>query len=213
MASEIAADLKENDHDELKDMIATLGDDQRGAIFHALSLSPGMGSAELAARLDLPAATVRKQLRKLMESGMVHVKGREVRRGVQKLYFAHRRPAWIGEDDDRTLPPRWRQKMDLGVLRRVTKDAGRAIGASGYGDRPGRMVATHAATVDTRAWRELSALQHEMLDRMTSIIEAGTARRAEDGAGEGVSLTTALLLLELPPESDDEASESSTVLA
>lgn len=195
------------DGEELNAFLATLANTGHLAIFRTLAFVPGMGSTELAARLDLPPAAVRRHLRALMELGMVHVKEREVRRGVQKLYFANTRPAWITEQHDATLSPRQRQTIDLNILRSIVADARRAIGSPGYGARPGRMVAGYPATVDVRAWRELSELQHETLERMTAIIDAGRARQSESGTDEeAISLRAALLLMEVPARGDEDDS-------
>jgi DNA-binding transcriptional ArsR family regulator len=212
MATDVVTAGRTGDDAELESMVATLSDPQRLAIYRTLLLTPGMGSTELAARLDLFPATVRKQLRALMELGMVHVQEREVRRGMQKLYFACTRHAWLTERHDAALSRRQRQTVDLNILRNIVADARRALARSDYGTRLGRMVAGDSATVDDRAWQELSELQHEMLERMTAIIDAGRARQSENGADEEtVSIRTALLLLELPAESREEEGVPSSV--
>lgn len=209
MATEAAVGEGGVEGKELDASLATLTNPQRLAVYRTLALSPGMGSTELAVRLDLPPATVRKHLRALMELGMVHVQEREVRRGVQKLYFAHTRNAWLTDEYDATLSCRQRRTVDLNVLRNIVADARRAIGSPDYGARAGRIVAGWTATVDDRAWRELSELQHEMLKRMNAIIDAGRARQSETGREEeAIPIRTALLLLELPAEPDDEEGES-----
>jgi DNA-binding transcriptional ArsR family regulator len=187
----------------LEASLAVLTDPQRLGIIRALGFRPGMGSAELARWLDLPAPTVRKQLRFLMELDMVHVKEREARRGVQKLYFVNRHRPWVTFDGDSDLDSGQRRSVDFEILRALLADARRAMGADGYGSRPGRMVASQPATVDLRAWREISQLQQECLDRTVEIVEAGRARLAK-GAEEPVMLTAALVLLEVPPPAEED---------
>lgn len=197
MASDTAADPRSTEDIEREKMVATLSHRQRLAIFRALGISPGMGSAELSARLGLPVATVRKQLRKLMELGMVHVREREVNRGAQKLYFAHTRSILITDEQEAGLSRRQRQRIDLNILRNFLGDARRAIASPDHGARPGRMVAGNRGRVDERAWQELSELHHETLERMQEIIDAGRERVAA-GDDESVTFTTGLFLLELP---------------
>lgn len=197
MASDGASGSKERDDAEMKGIMATLAHSQRLGIVRALGIRPGMGSAELAAWTGLPAQTVRKQLRALIELGMVEVREREERRGAGKLYFANRRRPWITAAAEPILTARERRSVDFEIIRAILDDVHRSIGAEGYGSRPGYMVASQAATVDERAWREISELQHELLDRIVEIVEAGRERLAE-GGGEPVTLSAALLLLELP---------------
>lgn len=190
MAPDAAAAQEERDDAELKGIMATLTHSQRLGIVRALGIRPGMGSAELAAWMGLPAQTVRKQLRTLIELGMVEVREREERRGAGKLYFANRRRPWITAADEPILTPRERKSVDFEVVRAILDDVHRSIGAEGYGSRPGYMVASQAATVDERAWHEISELQHELLDRIVEIVGAGRERLAE-GGGEPVTLSAA----------------------
>jgi DNA-binding transcriptional ArsR family regulator len=204
MASDIAADPTERDDSDLKASLETLTDVQRLAIVHALGVRPGVGSAELSAYLSISPATVRRQLRDLMKLGIVHVKESTPRRGVRKLYFAHSRRISIDEAQDAELSAGQRKAIDLGILRALLGDAGRAMGEKGdYGARGGRMIATETATVDARAWAELSELQHETLGRMSEILDAGRRRLADDESDDGVSLVTGLLMLELPGVAGD----------
>jgi len=202
MASDTASASKDRDDEELRALLATMTNSRRSRVIHVLATRPGSAGDEIAARLGLSAAVVRKELRALIELGMVEVRERETRRGVQKLYFANRRLPWIKEDQDPRLSRRQRQTADLEVLRDIVDDTRCAIAAPDYGSRPGRMVASLPGTVDARAWRELSELHHALLERSIEIIAAGNARLAE-GDEEPLTITSALLLLELPPEPED----------
>jgi predicted ArsR family transcriptional regulator len=201
MASNLATGQDGVADAELKALVATMTDPQRAGIVRVLFTRPGLGSTEIADWLDLPAAVVRKQLRALMETGMVQVKERSARRGVEKLYFVASRRTWITEEHEARLSLRQHQTTSLETLRLIVRDAHRAIATRDFGARTGRIMASVPATVDARAWREISDLQHELLARIVDIAEAGNQRLVESEE-EPVSLVAALLLLELPDPFD-----------
>jgi DNA-binding transcriptional regulator GbsR (MarR family) len=158
-----------------------------------------MGSEEIAKWTGLSGPSVRKHPCALLKLGMVSVKDRVARRGVQKLHFVVSRSAWITEEDDPKLSRRRRQTVDLGLLRSAVEDSNRAIRAPRHGARPSRMVANVPATVDEQAWQEISELHHQLLEQVMEVVEAGGRRLVENG-GEPVTITTTLLLLEVPGE-------------
>jgi DNA-binding transcriptional ArsR family regulator len=184
--------------DQRADLLAAMNHPIRSHIMCTLVMFPRLAASDIAAKMEVPVKSVRRQLKPLVDAGLVGVEDRESARGLTKFFYAHLRYPWVGREEDETLPPHLRRITDLRAGAMVFEDLKQAMEASPYGCRPGRMVARIPGLVDQRAWEELSDLQHEVLDRVVEITESGHTRLEESGVDEGVMVTTALFFVELP---------------
>jgi DNA-binding transcriptional ArsR family regulator len=184
--------------DQRADLLATMNHPIRSHIMCTLVMFPRISASQIAEKMGVPVKSVRRQLKTLVDAGLVGIEDREPVRGVTRFYYVHLRYPWLGREEDSVLSPHERRITDLRAGAMIFEDLKQAVEVSPYGSRPGRMVARVPGLVDQRAWEELSDLQHEALDRMVQITESGHARLVERGVDEGVRVTAALLLVELP---------------
>lgn len=137
-----------------------------------LTVEP-MSAAEIAAHLDVPAATVRRRLRKLVEAGIIECRGKTRRRGVlESLYSMRLGGGLIEYGELARVPQRLRDEGTIRLLRLMFREA---IESGEFHARPENVALRFPLPLDERGLVEAREL-HEALVR--SIVEV--AERAED---------------------------------
>jgi hypothetical protein len=169
----------------------------RGKLYIAVADKPGLSARELAERIEEPVEKVRYHLRILASDRLIGVKEEAKRRGVSERYYHVLREPIVHPDEDAVLSQKERRTVTLGIIRWIFGDAMRAMSSQTLVARPDRVVIRIGREVDLRGWEELSRI-HLRASKEARQVVARSAVRLEGGSGEGIPITSAILLFETP---------------
>src|SRR5690349_21745263 len=155
-------------------------------------------AADIASRLGVPAATVRRRLRRLVASGIVDRQGKTRRRGVSEFLYAMRFDRGLlryGELGD--ISERQHEEAASGLLRQMFRETIEAVEAGSFSALDGFRLSRFPVPLDQIGWDEARVL-HESV--AYAIIDAGdrAAARLEDCDERAVVAHAYVLFAEAP---------------
>jgi DNA-binding transcriptional ArsR family regulator len=164
-----------------------MGDAIQLGITDRLQIGPA-SSAEIAADLDLPASTIRQELRKLNRAGIVERVGKTSRRGVSEfLYSADLSRGVLRHGDLADLPDHLHDAAHARFLRQMHGEAMEAIEAGTFYARDEFALIRFVIPLDDRGWAEACLLHDGLTDLIIESVEAAKIR-IQDGGREGETL-------------------------
>lgn len=189
----------------MEKVAAALSHPVRSALLNLLGMRPGSGATELARWSGQPVGSVRKQLKILVDDGLIRVDHQERRRGVAKRYYANAMEIFL-EDADEELNERTMVLATLGILRLIFDGATRAVSGGTLTAREDRVVANTPGEVDEQGWKRLAELHAELVERIQEVLAESRARLEASGEDPSVNFTSGVILVESPLlEEEDDA--------
>ena len=175
----------------------------RMVLLNLLGTRPGSGAAELAEWSGEPIGRVRKQLRILVDDGLIGVERQENRRGVAKRYYSLVRSFSFTAEDEEELSAREVRHINLSILRLLFSATTEALAEGSLSARPDYVLGNTPGEVDARGWRELADLHLELLERTQEIVASSRARLEASGEAPAIRFTSGVLFFESPPLDKD----------
>jgi DNA-binding transcriptional ArsR family regulator len=137
--------------------------------------------AELAIEFRKPLSDVSYHVATLLKAGAIELVGeRPVRGSIQHFYRAIVLP-FVNTAEISQLSLEERLAFARQAVQLAAADATIALDAKTFNRRPDAAVVRMPMTVDEEAWRELSAIYDEMVDRIFAVRAASDQRRAKRG--------------------------------
>jgi predicted transcriptional regulator len=163
-----------------REKVASVAHPLRLAIASSLRLRP-QTAAELAARLDIPAESVRHYLRRMYEAGLVEREKERVGGRIQYVYSVDVRAHLLRPDDLANVPRKLIDEAEARLLRLMYRETTAALEAGTFEDRPDHALVRFVVPVDDRAMEEIEKLQEGLLDTVVRMSQAADERL--DAAG------------------------------
>jgi DNA-binding transcriptional ArsR family regulator len=153
----------------------------KARIMATLTQEEGQSAAELAERLSIPVRSVRYQLTKLAEDGLVEVIGSREKRGAREKFYEVRVTPRLEASDYEAMTPEIRRLASAESFRPMVIDLERAIEAGSFTWNDSSLVRI-GAEVDEVGWGAIAA----MVERTVVEIERAAERAALriDGPGD-----------------------------
>ena len=155
----------------------------RCAVFILLAEEDGQSAAEIAARLSLPVRSVRHQLSKLAEDGLVEVISSREKRGALEKFYEVRVTPILETADVEAMTPQMRRLATAETFRAVVRDLESALAAGSFSWNHSTQ-ARLAAAVDEEGWREVSAIMGNAFADIRQAAE-GASLRMDSSAHAG----------------------------
>jgi DNA-binding transcriptional ArsR family regulator len=175
-------------------LMETLADPLRAQVYIAVYERPGATIAQVARRIEQPPRTVRHQVGRLVEAGLVVVDADDPGPTTRERHY---RGVAIPTLDEPETPwtEKSRNQMLLSLLGVITADIGRAIRHRTLGTRPGHTEIRVPGEVDERGWEEIGATMTETMERIEETM-IGSAGRLEAAGEPGIEVIVVLLFFE-----------------
>jgi len=173
----------------------------RVAVLAILRRGPA-SAGEIASLLELPAGSIRHQLRRLLADGLIEPSSEAKRRGVVERFFVATDDALVlSRDEFAELPPDLRRRVDLQLIRLSFEEARRALAGGTLSARDDSALTHVPLRLDERGWAELAALHLETFNRVQQIGKE-CRRRLDKSKEAGLHATSILMLFEVPGRSE-----------
>ncbi|RKQ84982.1 helix-turn-helix protein [Solirubrobacter pauli] len=137
--------------------------------------------SQVAHRLSEPVNRVAYHTGILLRDGFVELVRTERRRGALSRFYHAAVPAFLEDEDWRTLPGTTRRVLALGALEHVYEDVRRAALAGGF-DGPQVQLTRSPLLLDEDGADALAALLRTAFAELEAIVADATARDAADRA-------------------------------
>jgi hypothetical protein len=152
---------------------------------------------ELAATLGVDAATMRGQLEKMLEQGLIEVVGKSSSEGAaDPCYRALVRALWSNEEWA-VLSIEERRQLSAWLVETVAAGAAEALEAGTFNARDDTHASHTVSVVDECGWQELTRIQNEALEACFAI-QAESAERLAESGEDGIRVMSAMLCFEMP---------------
>ncbi|HEX8689210.1 MAG TPA: hypothetical protein VF729_03095 [Solirubrobacterales bacterium] len=175
-----------------------LANSQRVEILSVLShrqISPARYAREYECKL----ASVAYHFKVLENYGCIELVEKVQRRGaLEHIYRCSKRPL-LGDGDWKLLPPAVRGGVSGAILRTLVERASRAIEDGTFDRREDRHFTWTPLSLDTKGWREVTALLATTLAKLEKIETRASNRIAKNGE-EPIPVTVALASFESSSE-------------
>jgi DNA-binding transcriptional ArsR family regulator len=157
--------------------------------------SRGVSVRQISAQLREPERRVRYHLDSLHDLGLVTIVDKKTRRGVfERYYIAVHRPLLTRRDMEGVSDVQ-QQRISIEVLKLIFADAGAALAQGSYDRGSDWSIVRIAAEVDEQGWKELGALQEDLIER-AGIAFARALDRLKTQGEAPIAVTSASLLFE-----------------
>ena len=188
--------------EELGRIAAAAAHPMRMVLLNLLGTRPGSGAAELAEWSGEPIGRVRKQLRILVDDGLIGVQRQENRRGVAKRYYSLVTTFSVSAKDEEELSEKEVRHLNLSILRLLFSATTEALATGTLTAQPNYVLGNTPGEVDARGWQELADLHLDLLERTQEIMAASRTRLEASGEQPTVRFTSGVMLFESPPLED-----------
>lgn len=192
--------------EEMEKIAAAAAHPVRMVLLNLLGTRPGSGAAELAEWSGEPIGRVRKQLRILVDDGLIGLQRQENRRGVAKRYYSLVTAFSLSAEDEEELSEKEVRHLNLSILRLLFSATTEAMAAGTLTAQPDYVLGNTPGEVDARGWKELADLHLDLLGRVQEIVASSRARLEASGEQPTMRFTSGVLFFESPPlkkNSDD----------
>lgn len=170
----------------------------RGRILSLLADEEGQSAADLAEGLSLPVRSVRHQLSRLAEDGLLEVIGSRERRGAREKFYEVRVTPILETADFETMTPQIRRLATAESFRPMVRDIEQALEAGSFFWNDSTQ-ARIGAEVDEEGWRVVAATMGAAYKEIEEVAERAAYRmEASGGAGRTKQALFGLLWFERP---------------
>jgi predicted ArsR family transcriptional regulator len=162
-----------------------------------LADAPGASAQEIAALMDAPVDSIRFQLRRLREAGLVEAAEARARRGVTEHYYRVLTTPSLSVEDLREISNSKKVRIATEILKGITADVSRALAARTFIAREEAHLSRVAAPVDAVGWRELAAIHERALEEVERV-KLQSGERLRESGGKPIEAVSALICFERP---------------
>lgn len=156
-------------------------------------------AAELAAKLDVDVATMKAHLEKMRAQGLIEVVG-DLADGevAEPSYRALVRALWSNEEWA-SLSLEERRHLSAWIVKMIVADAEVALESGSFNARDDSHASRTVSVVDERGWEQLARIYSETLEASFAI-QAESAERLAESGEDGITVMSAMLCFEMPPQ-------------
>jgi hypothetical protein len=170
----------------------------RAKLLNLLQIKPGSGATELAHWSHQPVEVVRRQLKLLVDQGLIVVERREPRRGAAENFYARTaaESSFLMESAA-GIPEKTFRRSIVGTMRLLIEGASAALAGGTFALRDDWVVTNTQGEVDEQGWRELAELHRTLLDRTQAVLEE-SKERLSSGDGTPIYAISGQVFIENP---------------
>ena len=176
---------------------------RRLRVLMAVSERPGVTLKQIASRIGESPRSVRYQLKRLSDAGLVIVDAVTPRRNVRELHYRATVQV-ILEEDGKVWPEVDGKKVMETSMSLMFADYRRALSGDTFG-RDGHAVVRIPGEVDDRGWQELSRIALETMRNVEEVMKASVARLRANGEVGTEAMFHTMFFETLPWEAAEEA--------
>jgi DNA-binding transcriptional ArsR family regulator len=178
----------------------------RNMVYSAVAERPGATIAQVAERIGQPARSVRHQMERLCEAGLITVDTETLRRNARERHYQALLTPTIFDMADWTADEE--ERLATAVTRLLLADISRAIRHRTFAANDGHAQVRFTGAVDQSGWDELAEIVVRAMGDIEAVMRR-SARRLRDADEGGIEVILGLLLFETMPwaSGEDETTE------
>jgi DNA-binding transcriptional ArsR family regulator len=164
------------------------------------SLNKGISSPnQLSQELGEPLGNVSYHVKTLLEFDCIELVKTEPRRGAVEHFYRATERAFFSDEEWAKIPSSARKGITGVILESIGKDATTALVEGTIEKHTDSHITRTPLVLDDEAWRDLSTLLNETLERANAIQDEAAARLNES-KGDSINTKLAILHFETPAE-------------
>lgn len=178
------------------DLVRAIGHPLRAralASFNERTCSP----KEIAAELGVPVSKLSYHVKVLRDCGCIELVTTVPRRGATEHFYRGTTKSFFNDAHWERLSRHAKGGISIAGLKMIVDKAGAAVEAETFDSRGTRHLSCTSLVVDEMGWDRIAGILDEALGRVLEV-QAESALRLAESAGDGIRATVSLLSFESP---------------